>query len=671
MRNIEIAAAPLLPFLPSCAWLPWAAVARDNGKYDKVPTCGSRTNAPETWFTLSSALDFLVGESTVAGIGFTIPPGLIALDFDNCRDFVSGQLTDEAQIEIERMNSFAYVTPSRKGFRVIGRNNPITPIRGGKRHLTLPGGTKVEVFIGPTNHFVTFTHEIINGYDAVRDISTEVLDYFVGLPSTEETTPEEKREPQRGIEAIRAALGQIPNERQSWDEWSHIGMATWRSSGGSQEGREAWVSWSAKHPCHRPDACEERWKHWFRSPPTKLGFGTLYYLARQANPLFVPPFDGAIYMADGERYDPETGELPPRDKPGHDRDKSRPAILSLSELDALPPPKWLIEGLIPEQGMVVPYGPPKSGKTFIILSAGLHIAAGKPWFGREVQQGAVVYIAGEGVGGLSLRLRAMRAKYEIPATVPFWVVPRAVNFRSEPEVASLAKLIRDTIGDVPLRFLVVDTLARAMVGADENLVKEVGPVIAACDWLREEFRCTVATIHHSGKDEGRGARGTSALRGAWDAAFEIKPGQQSVTMTVVDQKEAEGGQVLTFDMVAVPVGLGRTSLVPVLREAGQDTGQEEQPGQMSRPNHVPGGMVRIAYDALEFAISGPQSQMLPDHPDIPPSVRGVSIEVFRRTFYERTATRTADTRKHAFSRATEELLRRQLIGVKDPWVWLS
>ena len=37
-------------------------------------------------------------------------------------------------------------------------------------------------------------------------------------------------------------------------------------------------------------------------------------------------------------------------------------------------------------------------------------------------------------------------------------------------------------------------------------------------------------------------------------------------MTVVDQKEAEAGQRLVFRMDTIPVGIGRSSLVPMLDE---------------------------------------------------------------------------------------------------------
>ena len=81
----------------------------------------------------------------------------------------------------------------------------------------------------------------------------------------------------------------IPNADVSWDDWSRVGMTTWRASGGSAEGLAAWKAWSAKSSKHSDAACEQRWRHWFRSPPTRLGFASLYRLARQANPLWVKP----------------------------------------------------------------------------------------------------------------------------------------------------------------------------------------------------------------------------------------------------------------------------------------------------------------------------------------------------------------------------------------------
>ena len=625
---IRSAAQALLPVLPERAWLPHGLVRKPNGDLDKPPREGATTDNPASWFTLPAALEKLTGTNNVAGIGFAIVRHLITLDFDHCRDQFTGELNDETRAELERCNSFAYITPSKTGIRIVGLNDTFQPIPGGKRNRWTAGKQKIEIFIGPTNHYNTFTSDLIPGYATIRDISDVTLDYLQfldpGRRSADNTKPVSNPDPQRSVAAIRAALAVIPNEVQDWDEWNRIGMAVWRSSGGSGAGLDAWTEWSARNPCNgQKDTCDDRWQHYFASPPTKIGFGSLYYEARKIRPLFVPPFD-PLLEEDGGDGNAAGGKLPfEKEREG------RPRILSMRQLDALPPPEWLVEGLIPEASLVVPFGPPKAGKTFIVLSWCLHVAAGQPWFGRAVKQGAIVYIAGEGTGGLSVRLRAMRTAYGIDVDAPLFVVPRAVNFRLETAVADLVALVRATVGDWPVAAVVIDTLTRAMPGADENSAQEVGLVIAGCDLVRDELRCTVIPIHHSGKDLARGARGTSALRGAWDTALEITGTGKRVVMTVIDQKEAEAGARLIFRMDVVAVGIGRTSLVPMLDGAPDEVEKEQH-----RPE--PGGQAGLMLRTLRDLMAGPESAILPPFSDLPSGdIRGLSVLVWRRAVYEK------------------------------------
>ena len=61
-------------------------------------------------------------------------------------------------------------------------------------------------------------------------------------------------------------------------------MATWAATGGSEIGREAFAKWSAKASKNNPNVTEARWQHYKTSPPTRIGFGALVYLARQHSP---------------------------------------------------------------------------------------------------------------------------------------------------------------------------------------------------------------------------------------------------------------------------------------------------------------------------------------------------------------------------------------------------
>ena len=69
---------------------------------------------------------------------------------------------------------------------------------------------------------------------------------------------------------------------------------------------------------------------------------------------------------------------------------------------------YLVKGLIPSNGLVVVWGPPKCGKSFWAADLGMHIALGWDYRGRKVQQAPVVYIALEGRHGFPARVEAFR-----------------------------------------------------------------------------------------------------------------------------------------------------------------------------------------------------------------------------------------------------------------------
>jgi putative DNA primase/helicase len=88
--------------------------------------------------------------------------------------------------------------------------------------------------------------------------------------------------PQADIELIKRALGAIPNADEHWDEWTRIGMILYRATGASQDGLNAWCTWSEKSRKFVAGACEKRWEHFAKSPPTRVGAGTLFMLAKAA-----------------------------------------------------------------------------------------------------------------------------------------------------------------------------------------------------------------------------------------------------------------------------------------------------------------------------------------------------------------------------------------------------
>ena len=69
---------------------------------------------------------------------------------------------------------------------------------------------------------------------------------------------------------------------------------------------------------------------------------------------------------------------------------------------------YLIKGLIPRSGLIVIWGPPKCGKSFLTFDAMLHVALGWEYRGRRVAPGNVIYLALEGQDGFGDRADAFR-----------------------------------------------------------------------------------------------------------------------------------------------------------------------------------------------------------------------------------------------------------------------
>jgi hypothetical protein len=88
---------------------------------------------------------------------------------------------------------------------------------------------------------------------------------------------------------LAALAAAIPNCDADWDTWNRIGMAFFAAGGGGEPGWAAFHAWSARSAKHDAASTEARWAAYRRSPPTRLGLGTLVHLAVQADQGFVLP----------------------------------------------------------------------------------------------------------------------------------------------------------------------------------------------------------------------------------------------------------------------------------------------------------------------------------------------------------------------------------------------
>ncbi|MFN7195221.1 MAG: bifunctional DNA primase/polymerase, partial [bacterium] len=159
-----------------------------------------------------------------------------------------------------------------------------------------------------------------------------------------------------------------------------------------------------------------------------------------------------------------------------------------------------VEGLLVEGGMSVWYGDSNVGKTFALLDVAIHVALGRPWRGREVDQGAVIYCALEGIAGIRNRIAAWLKHYGIKAdrqSLPLVVIPSSINMLDAaadvPGLIASIKAAEAVLGR-PVKMICLDTLSRALAGGNENSPEDMGALVRSSDLVRQETGAHLAYV---------------------------------------------------------------------------------------------------------------------------------------------------------------------------------
>ena len=367
------------------------------------------------------------------------------------------------------------------------------------------------------------------------------------------------------------------------DKLNEIGVLATTNNGGSGQWTEEHSQWlKDRRVVVMPDNDEVGVKHGAKVINTLIGVASQIKLLDLSDQL--PPKGDIVDWLDTgktkhqlfalvnkaalitERL-PDPGEIEP------DQVDVYPTM-AIGELMAMPPIKFLVDSLFTEHGFSVMYGPPGCGKTFLALDIALCVATGQEFHEMEVKQGAVLYIAGEGVGGLGKRVKAWIDKRGVGVNekeLPFYVLPTAVDFTNPADVEKLSAtihLLEERAGGFSL--IVVDTVARALLGADENSATDIGKFVKTCDTLKQRYHAALIGIHHSGKDGSRGMRGSSALLGAVDTSIQIKKSGAQITLVTEKQKDAEPAGNYFFQMESTEIGTFGAETSVYLRRISED-----------------------------------------------------------------------------------------------------
>jgi primase-polymerase (primpol)-like protein len=120
-------------------WVNWRLEER-NGKKTKLPYQPNgklaKSSDESTWSTFEEVT--LANGHVWSGVGFCLMGSEIAaFDIDKCRDRETGEVAPWAVALVERAGSYAEITPSLTGLRILGYG------RGAEVHRKLPVGDGV------------------------------------------------------------------------------------------------------------------------------------------------------------------------------------------------------------------------------------------------------------------------------------------------------------------------------------------------------------------------------------------------------------------------------------------------------------------------------------------------------------------------------------------------
>lgn len=341
------------------------------------------------------------------------------------------------------------------------------------------------------------------------------------------------------------------------------------------------------------------------------------------------------------------------------------SLIPFNEIHHPTTTNYIIRGIIPREGLVVVYGPPKCGKSFWVMDMTLHVALNWKYRGRKVKTGNVVYVACEGVSGITARIEAFRQELlqEEVGHIPFYLISSALDL-----IKMHKKLGEDIISvttDKPIHIIVIDTLNRSLSG-DENSSQDMGNYIKAADYLREQFHCAVIIIHHCGYDATH-ARGHTSLPAAIDTQIAVTRDKETnaVVATLELMKDGEMGEQIRSKLKQVEIGVDdegdpMTSCV-IEPEEGIDHPKKDKPIT---------GQRKIILDLLKKAIDD-EGEYPPDNIQLKINVRVVKYETARQYCEKGIIADTQGAKRTAISRGLKELQESGIIKTWIDYLWVA
>ena len=176
---------------------------------------------------------------------------------------------------------------------------------------------------------------------------------------------------------------------------------------------------------------------------------------------------------------------------------------------------WLVDGLLPSGGFSVMVAKPKVGKSTNARTLALHIASGKSFLGRDVNQGVVIYLALE-----EKRSEVKKHFQDMGANGN-----EEIHIYTGGTPTDAIKQIRHAVESLKPSLLIIDPLFRLTKVKDGNDYIQVTNALDPLLRIARELKTHVLCVHHSPKgqrDGGDSVLGSQAIFGSVDTLLIMK-----------------------------------------------------------------------------------------------------------------------------------------------------
>jgi archaellum biogenesis ATPase FlaH len=195
----------------------------------------------------------------------------------------------------------------------------------------------------------------------------------------------------------------------------------------------------------------------------------------------------------------------------------------LNEKIEIPPP-IIDDGILPEKAILIISGKPKVRKTFLTQNLAIALATGRSFAIFRINEPHKVMIlsAEGGIASNYSRMRTMCESRDIKNIENLYAcLDTRWQLDRDGDLAAIEEKIKEIQPDV----VIFDPLVRFHC-QDENSAQGMANLFGKIRKLVEDNDISVIIVHHLGKNESAGLRGSSIISGEYDSHICISPGKR-------------------------------------------------------------------------------------------------------------------------------------------------